>query len=214
MAHMQLQQTQPSGSFGALCLRNHFLIAMPNTDMAADDSDSYFARSVVYLCDHSSEGSSGIVINRPADLTFEQLFNKIHLPLGRADIAESPIFDGGPVDTGKGFVLHEDIREKDGSGAYDSSITITEMQVQLTSSKDIIDDLARGAGPQNLLMVLGYAAWHGGQLEEELAANLWLTVEADRDILFHVPPSQRYQRALNLLGLHEPWALAPQAGHA
>lgn len=209
---MHLQQTQPSSD--ALCLRNHFLIAMPNTDMAADDSDSYFAQSVVYLCDHGPEGSSGIVINRPADLTFEQLFNKIHLPLGRADIAESPIFDGGPVDTGKGFVLHEDIREKDGSGAYDSSITITEMQVQLTSSKDIIDDLARGAGPQNLLMVLGYAAWHGGQLEEELAANLWLTVEADRDILFHVPPSQRYQRALNLLGLHEPWALAPQAGHA
>lgn len=208
---MQLPETPPSSAF---CLRNHFLIAMPNTDNSVGEADSCFTQSVVYLCDHGTDGSSGIVINKPASLTFGELFQKIHLPLGRTDIPDEPIFDGGPVDTGKGFILHEDIRGSDGSGGYESSITIPEMGVQLTSSKDIIDALSDGKGPRQMLMVLGYAAWHGGQLEDELAANMWLTVEADRDILFHVPPAQRYRQALALLGLHELWAIAPQAGRA
>lgn len=201
-------------SSSALCLRNHFLIAMPNTDINMGEADNYFAHSVVYLCDHSANGCSGIVINKPASLTFGQLFSKIHLPLGRPDIPDNPIFDGGPVETNKGFILHEDMRGRDGGDSYDSSITIPEMGVQLTSSKDIIEALSDGGGPRQILMVLGYAAWHGGQLEDELAANMWLTVEASRDILFNVPPEQRYRQALALLGLHEPWAIAPQAGHA
>lgn len=208
---MNVPTSQHDSNF---CLRNHFLIAMPNTDMNVGDSDDYFTQSVVYMCDHTPKGSSGIVINKPANLTFEQLFNKIHLPLERTDLYEQAIFDGGPVDTNKGFILHETIGDTTGLDGYESSITIPEMGVQLTSSKDIIDAISQGAGPENVLMVLGYAAWHGGQLEDELAANMWLTVEADWGIIFDTPTAQRYTKALALLGLHEQWAVVPQAGRA
>lgn len=197
-----------------LCLRNHFLISMPNAELHADSGDDYFTNSVVYLCDHTEKGCSGIVINKTSDMTFGKLFGKIHIPLERTDLADTPIYDGGPVDTNKGFILHHTVGNKKGETPYESSLDIQEMDLQLTSSKDIIEDISGGKGPNPLLMVMGYAAWQGGQLEDEIAANLWLTVPADSDVIFHTPVWRRYSKALSLLGLHEPWAVVPQAGNA
>ncbi len=190
-------------------LTNHFLIAMPGLE------DEAFAKSVIYLCEHSERGALGLVINKPSDLSLSSLFDKVELRLGRNDLTETPVFHGGPVQTERGFVLHDAVRAE-GSDS-DESIYASTMTIpgglEMTTSKDVLEALSTGAGPKRILVSLGYSAWGEGQLESEISENSWLTVGADTSVIFDTPVEERYARALKLLGL-EAWMLSPDAGHA
>ena len=190
-------------------LTHHFLIAMPSLE------DSVFERSVVYVCEHSLNGALGLIINKPTDLMLPELFERIELNFGREDLREMPVFLGGPVQTERGFVLHDPMRGADEASeesGYASTLRIPG-GLDMTTSKDVLEALASGVGPRRVLVTLGYASWSEGQLESELADNSWLTVAADAALIFEMPVAQRYDGALGLLGL-EAWRLAPQAGHA
>ncbi|MFZ4285950.1 YqgE/AlgH family protein [Variovorax sp. HJSM1_2] len=199
-------------------LTHHFLIAMPGLE------DEAFAGSVVYLCEHSERGALGLVINKPSDIDLKTLFDKVELPLLRTDLTDSVVFQGGPVQTERGFVLHEAVLAVDDSNAvpgeiesdvesiYASTMTIPG-GLEMTTSRDVLEALSTGNGPRRVLVTLGYSAWGEGQLEAELGENSWLTVEADLGVLFDTPYEQRYEKALLLLGL-QAWMLSPEAGHA
>ncbi|MBS0468070.1 MAG: YqgE/AlgH family protein [Proteobacteria bacterium] len=195
-------------------LTHHFLIAMPGME------DASFARSVVYLCEHSERGALGLIINKPTDIDLQGLFEKVDLTLGREDLSRQPVFLGGPVQTERGFVLHDPMRgvahgpskEDDDDSPYASTMSIPG-GLEMTTSKDVLEALSHGAGPRRVLITLGYSAWGEGQLESELAENSWLTVDADASIIFDTPVDQRYERALGLLGLQS-WMLSRDAGHA
>ena len=186
-------------------LTHHFLIAMPGLQ------DQTFARSVVYMCEHSDRGALGLVINKPSDINVKGLFDKVELPLRRQDLIETPVFQGGPVQTERGFVLHESMMPGLES-VYASTMSIPG-GLEMTTSKDVLEALSTGAGPLKIFVSLGYSAWGEGQLESELLDNSWLTVEADVAVIFDTPVEQRYDKALMLLGL-ESWMLSPFAGHA
>ena len=190
-------------------LTHHFLIAMPGLE------DEAFARSVVYLCEHSPRGALGLVINKPTDINLRNLFEKVDLPLGREELARTPVLQGGPVQTERGFVLHEAVVAEGADpkeSVYASTMTIPG-GLEMTTSKDVLEAIATGAGPRKVLVTLGYSAWGEGQLESELAENSWLTVGADPSVMFDTPIEQRYDKALSLLGL-QAWMLSPGAGHA
>src|SRR5687768_8539256 len=190
-------------------LTHHFLIAMPGLEDAA------FAKTVVYLCEHSARGALGLVINKPTDINLQKLFDKVDLPLGRDDLARTPVLQGGPVQTERGFVLHEAVHAEGAEpneSVYASTMTIPG-GLEMTTSKDVLEAIATGAGPRKVLVTLGYSAWGEGQLESELAENSWLTVGADASVIFDTPIEERYDKALSLLGL-QTWMLAPGAGHA
>lgn len=180
-------------------LSNQFLMAMPG--MVGGN----LAGTVIYVCEHSSKGALGLVINRPTNLTVEGLLEQIDLKLEIAPAKESLVFFGGPVQTDRGFVLHAPARE------YSSSIKLDGMA--LTTSRDVLEDVAGGHGPEKILVTLGYAGWGAGQLENELAQNAWLSVASDSDIIFATPPEERYDAALKLLGI-DPVMLTGDAGHA
>lgn len=299
------QDDAPAAS--TMNLTNHFLIAMPGME------DDLFGKSVVYLCEHNENGALGLMINKPSDFSIKHLFEKVELPLGRAELADVPVFHGGPVQTEHGFVLHDamseglqgglgvqrvsplqrsrqreaaevverisevvaeelglsevelllspqdaDLRssaqadlvaqaaqataereraeasaqairvtqtespstasaesesEQQAESAYASTLRIPGGGLEMTTSRDVLEAVASGAGPRRLLVSLGYAAWAQGQLESELAENNWLTVNADAAVIFDTPVEQRYSKALSLLGIHE-FMLSQQAGHA
>jgi putative transcriptional regulator len=197
-------------------LKHHFLIAMPGLE------DETFARSVIYMCEHSARGAMGLIINKPSDISMRLLFDKVELPLRREDLMQNPVGHGGPVQTERGFVLHDPLRgplqdpltdkpEQEGS-AYASTLTVPG-GLEMTTSRDVLEALSSGAGPRRVLVTLGYASWGEGQLESELGENTWLTVAASADVIFEVPMAERYDRALDLLGLKS-WMLSPDAGHA
>ena len=186
-------------------LTHHFLIAMPGMQ------DEAFARSVIYLCEHSERGALGLIINKPSDISVQGLFDKVELPLRRDDLTRAPVFSGGPVQTERGFVLHESMMPGHES-VYASTMTIPG-GLEMTTSKDVLEALSTGAGPRRVFVSLGYSAWGEGQLESELLDNSWLTVEADLGVIFDAPVLERYDRALKLLGL-ESWMISPDAGHA
>jgi len=192
-------------SNGPMNLTHHFLIAMPGM------ADGTFSGAVVYLCEHTDQGALGLVINKPVDITLKDLFEKVELTLDREDLAGQPVYFGGPVQTERGFVLHE--RLGDDGGHYNSSLAIPEGDLEMTTSKDVLEALANNAGPKKILITLGYSGWGAGQLEEELGRNGWLTVGANHEILFDTPAEQRYDRALGLLGI-DPRMLSQEAGHA
>lgn len=185
-------------------LTNQFLIAMPGM------ADETFGGTVVYLCEHNANGALGLVINKPIDITLRHLFEKVDLKLERADLAEQPVFFGGPVQTERGFVLHD--KRAAGQGPYSSSLAIPG-GLEMTTSKDVLEAMAEGAGPNRVLVTLGYSGWQAGQLEDEIGRNGWLTVDADHKVIFDTPVEQRYGRALSLLGV-DPRMLSPEAGHA
>lgn len=190
-------------------LTNHFLIAMPGL------ADETFAKSVVYLCEHSERGALGLMINKPTDIKLQGLFDKVELPLGRADLKDAPVFHGGPVQTERGFVLHEALQEastEKPEPVYASTMMIPG-GLEMTTSRDVLEALSTGAGPSRVLVSLGYSAWAQGQLESEIGENSWLIVHADPSVIFETPVEQRYDRALALLGL-QAWMLSPDAGHA
>ncbi|RZJ15825.1 MAG: YqgE/AlgH family protein [Haliea sp.] len=186
-------------------LTHHFLIAMPRLE------DESFAGSVIYMCEHSDRGALGLVINKPSDINLKNLFDKVELPLRREDLTDAPVFQGGPVQTERGFVLHESMMPGSES-VYASTMTIPG-GLEMTTSKDVLEALSTGAGPKRIFVSLGYSAWGEGQLESEISDNSWLTVPADTTLIFDTPISERYDRALLLLGLQS-WTLSPEAGHA
>ncbi len=181
------------------CLKNHFLIAMPGL------SDPIFAHSLTYVCEHNADGAMGIVINRPLDLCWRDVFEQ--LDLEDAFNGDERVLAGGPVHMDRGFILHPaDDRP------WESSLAITS-DIKLTTSLDIISALASGRGPSRSLMALGYAGWGSGQLEDELANNFWLTLQADSDILFNTPFHRKVEMAAGKLGINLD-LLSPEAGHA
>ncbi len=190
-------------------LTNHFLIAMPGL------ADETFSKSVVYLCEHSERGALGLMINKPTDIKLQGLFDKVELPLGRADLRDAPVFHGGPVQTERGFVLHEALQEpaaEKPEPVYASTMMIPG-GLEMTTSRDVLEALSTGAGPSRVLVSLGYSAWGQGQLESEIGENSWLIVHADPIVIFETPVAQRYDKALSLLGL-QAWMLSPDVGHA
>ena len=184
---------------------NQFLIAMPGM------GDESFAGAVVYLCEHTDKGALGLVINKPIDIKLKNLFEKVELTLDREDIAEEPVYYGGPVQTERGFVLHERL-DADGD-YYSSTLAIPGGALEMTTSKDVLEALSNGNGPRKLLVTLGYSGWGAGQLEDEIKRNGWITVEAEPGVIFDTPVEQRYHRALSLLGI-DPALLSAEAGHA
>jgi len=187
----------------AVVLAQHFLLAMPGS------GGDYFAGSVIYVCEHSSKGALGLVINRPTDLTVANLLEKAELapvPETATHPTRNRVFQGGPVQTDRGFVLHTPARP------YNSSLALGDM-LTLTTSRDILQDVAEGVAPERMLVTLGYVGWGAGQLEEEMAQNVWLSVAAEDNILFDVPPEDRYLKALGLLGI-DPIMLTGAVGHA
>jgi putative transcriptional regulator len=185
---------------------NQFLLAMPGMQ------DDNFAGSVVYLLEHTDKGAMGLVINRPTDITLSTLFEKIELKLEITPLLDQPVYFGGPVQVERGFVLHpSDPFEK-----YSSSLIITD-GLSMTTSKDILEAVAKGAGPQKFIMTLGYAGWGAGQLEEEISLNGWINVTLSSSemstIIFDTPYAQRYQKAMQILGF-DPSSLSGEVGHA
>ena len=193
--------TDPTPSIN---LTHHFLIAMPGLE------DEGFAKSVVYMCEHSERGALGLIINKPSDINVQGLFDKVELPLRREDLMATPVFQGGPVQTERGFVLHESMMPGNES-VYASTMSIPG-GLEMTTSKDVLEALSTGAGPRKIFVSLGYSAWGEGQLESELLDNSWLTVAADLGVIFDTPVEERYDKALKLLGL-ESWMISPVAGH-
>jgi putative transcriptional regulator len=191
--------TQEAAANLTIDLSNQFLMAMPG--MVTGE----LAGTVIYVCEHSPKGALGLVINRPTDLSLGSLLEKIDLKLEIGPFQTSVVFFGGPVQTDRGFVLHTPM------GEYSSSIKLGALA--LTTSRDVLQEVAAGKGPEKLLVTLGYAGWGAGQLENELAQNAWLNVPADTEIIFSTPPEQRYPAALRLLGI-DPIMLTGAAGHA
>jgi putative transcriptional regulator len=179
---------------------HHFLIAMPNM------ADPNFAHTLTYVCEHNQDGALGIVVNKPTDLTLSALFEQIEVDGGGADLNGTPVHYGGPVQVDRGFVLHRPL------GNWQSTLAISD-DLGLTTSKDVLEAVARGDGPKDMLVSLGYAGWSAGQLEQEIAQNAWLTVEADPDLLFDTPAEERLPAAIRLLGI-DISRLSDAVGHA
>jgi putative transcriptional regulator len=188
----------------AINLTNQFLIAMPGM------ADETFSGSVVYVWEHTDRGALGLVINKPIDLKLKNLFERVDLTLSREDLVENPVYFGGPVQTERGFVLHERIGEA--AGTYSSTLPI-EGGLEMTTSRDVLEAMSQGAGPKRVLVTLGYAGWGAGQVEDEISRNGWLSVDADPTVIFDTPVEQRYGRALGLLGI-DLSTLSQEAGHA
>lgn len=180
-------------------LTNHFLIAMPTL------KEPTFYRTVTYICTHNGDGAMGIVINRPMKIVLGEVLKEMNIKQADPSTTHMSIFDGGPVQPERGFVIHQPVGEWEGMFAVDDNIGIT-------TSRDIINAIAKGKGPQQALIALGYAGWDAGQLEKELIENTWLSVPADSKILFHTPPTQRWRAAATSLGI-DLTLLSCTAGH-
>lgn len=181
-------------------LKNHFLIAMPSM------ADPNFAQTLTYICEHNEHGAMGIVINRPLEVMVGEVLEQLDIEDYAADFDHLPVLCGGPVQLDRGFVLHRDGSQWDASSNIGAGLCIT-------SSRDILQAIAHGAGPEENLIALGYAGWGDGQLDEEMAQNAWLSVQADPDIIFKTPFEQRWQAAASLLGI-DLSLLSMETGHA
>jgi putative transcriptional regulator len=181
-------------------LTNHFLIAMPGL------SDPTFERTVTYLCQHTSEGALGLIVNRPSELCLGDVLKELEIPVLDESMADQPVYLGGPVQPERGFVLHA------AGGEWKSSLKITD-ELCLTTSRDILEALGRGEGPQRAILVLGYAGWGSGQLEQEIAENAWLNAEAQDSVIFDRPPEKRWRAAAELVGV-DIALMTLEAGHA
>lgn len=181
-------------------LNNHFLIAMPSLE------DGNFSQSVTYICEHDANGTLGITINRPCDITLGEVFDQLEITDANPDICQQNVFIGGPVVQDRGFILHSP------TGNWDSSIKITS-DIALSTSKDILEAIAHNEGPEHILIALGYAGWGPGQLEHELSENAWLSCPATMDIIFNTPVESRWHKAAELLGI-DLQLLSQDTGHA
>jgi len=181
-------------------LTNHFLIAMPNM------VDPFFARTLTLICEHSEKGAVGVVVNRPIEMTLGALFERLSLRLESEILVNAPVYFGGPVQTDRGFVLHQP------PGKWQATLSVDE-KMALTTSKDILEAVGQGGGPHRMLVTLGYSGWAAGQLENEIKQNAWLTVEAKDAIIFDTPAEDRLPAAMKLLGVDFA-KLSEEAGHA
>ena len=179
---------------------HHFLIAMPAM------ADQNFSHTLTYVCEHNEDGALGIVINRPTEMTLSSLFEQIDVPLADKALRRIAVHFGGPVQVDRGFVLHRPL------GNWLSTLAVDD-EVGLTTSKDVLEAVARGEGPKDVFVSLGYAGWSAGQLEQEIAQNAWLTVAADPDVLFDTPVEARLPAAMRLLGIDFS-RLSDAVGHA
>lgn len=181
-------------------LRNHFLIAMPNL------ADPNFNESVTYVWQHDEYGAVGTVVNRPGHFTFADIFARLGIDYDDTQRARALVLAGGPVEPERGFVLH------DSSAEFESTISVG-ADVSLTASRDVLEAIAAGDGPQHALLTLGYAGWGPGQLESEIAANSWLSVEATSKVLFDTPFAERWTAAADLIGI-DIRGISTYSGHA
>lgn len=181
-------------------LTDNFLIAMPSLE------DPYFSNALVYICEHNENGALGIIVNRPIDLNLAGLLEKIDIKLDAGELAELPVYFGGPVQLDRGFVLHRPV------GQWQSTLAVN-AEVGLTSSRDVLAAVGKEGLPSEIIVTLGYAGWDAGQLEDELGQNSWLTVPALPAILFELPPEERLPAAMQNLGVSFT-QLSDVAGHA
>ncbi len=185
-------------------LAGQLLLATPSL------SDPNFRDAVVLVCNHDENGSMGLIINRPRDISLLDVLNDLDIPTtdspGEAANLNRRVFEGGPVDEFRGFILH------DGWHIYESTMQVTP-ELHLTASRDVLEELGRGEGPEHFMMILGYAGWAAGQLENELAENDWLIAPASHHIVFHEPPEQRWAFGARCMGV-ERAQLSSQIGHA
>jgi putative transcriptional regulator len=181
-------------------LSQHFLIAMPAM------VDPHFSKTLTFICEHNDQGALGVVVNRPIDMNLHSLLEQVSI-LPESDIFKSiPVHFGGPVQVDRGFVLHTPL------GQWQSTLAVN-TEIGLTTSRDILQAVACGKGPRQMLVTLGYAGWAPGQLEHELSLNAWLTVQAKPEVLFEMPAEERLAAAMGLLGVDYA-NLSEQAGHA
>ena len=181
-------------------LNNHFLIAMPALD------DPNFHHTTTYICEHDENGALGVVINRPLEMQLGEILQYMDIEACNEKISSRQVYMGGPVQNDRGFVLHEP------AGDWEATLKVTET-ICITSSRDILQAIAEGKGPKNSIVTLGYAGWGAGQLENELAANTWLSGPANSKIVFDTPCEQRWQAAAGLLGI-DLNLLSSDTGHA
>lgn len=194
------KQSSSSSDADHIGLKHHFLVAMPGV------LEGFFDDTVVYLCEHNDRGAMGLVVNKPSEVDAREVFNQLNIT-PEPGYHPQPLFVGGPVEQERGFILHS-MPKKD----WSSTVHITG-NVYLTASRDILQAIAEGEGPRDALILLGYAGWGAGQLEEEIAQNAWLTVPADDEILFRTPVAEKARSAAALLGV-DLRTLSSNAGHA
>jgi putative transcriptional regulator len=180
-------------------LKNQFLIAMPAM------TGGYFGDTIIYLCEHNDDGAMGLVVNRPSDLSLIELLSQLNVDAGTVS-PDIPVMDGGPVARDRGFILHSDDKR------FEASLDLGN-GTMLTAAREVLEAIAAGEGPQDHLVALGYAGWGGGQLEEELKENAWLTCPSSLDVVFKVPFEERVRKAAAALGI-DFRLMSGQAGHA
>jgi putative transcriptional regulator len=181
-------------------LTNQFLISMPNL------KDPNFEKTVTYICVHNEEGAMGIVINKPLEIGLGEIFEQMDIPVNNLQANKQKIFQGGPVHIDHGFILHQTSKE------WNSSIIVSP-ELCVTTSKDILEAIAEGEGPDESLIALGYAGWSAGQLEQELMNNAWLNGPVDLEIIFNTSSEQCWQSAANHIGVDID-KLSSDIGHA
>ena len=181
-------------------LTGHFLIAMPSLN------DSFFNQAVTYICEHDEAGSFGLIINQQTDIDLKQVIEEMKIEGVENYKKGQSVFIGGPVDQGRGFILHRP------TGNWSSSLIVND-NVALTTSKDILQAIANNSGPEDCLVALGYAGWAAGQLEQEMADNTWLSCPADEQIIFNTPVEERWKAAAKLIGV-DLSLMSNDAGHA
>jgi len=184
----------------ATYLTGQLLIAMPSMQ------DPNFRETVTFICEHGDEGALGLVINRPMDIDLGSIFEQLSMPTADPELASQPIMLGGPVQTERGFVIHDSGEE------WETSASVIE-QIRVTTSQDILTSMAAGNGPARAIVALGYAGWGAGQLEFEIAENAWLSAPATPELLFDTPFEMRWKKAAGLLGI-DLANLSIEAGHA
>ena len=185
-------------------LTGHILLASPSL------RDAHFRDAVVLLCHHDDEGCMGLIINRPREIGIADVLHDLDISIvdhpACGSAPSSAVFEGGPMDAFRGFVLH------DGWHIYESTMQITP-ELHLTASRDILEAMGRGDGPEHHMLILGYAGWQAGQLESELASNDWLIAPASHHLVFQEPPASRWDFAARCMGI-ERGQLSDQVGHA
>ena len=179
---------------------NNLLIALPSLQ------DSDFARSVTLICQHDGDGAMGVVVNRPSEYTLGEVLAQMNLETRDPVLRDQIVLSGGPVHPERGFVLHDGVRQWDSTLAIGGGLA-------LTTSRDILEAMAEGAGPEHVVLALGCAGWGAGQLEYELGENSWLTAPADTELLFALPLEQRWQAAGGRLGI-DITRVTDYSGHA
>ena len=179
-------------------LIGQFLIATPSLN------DPHFSKTVTLICEHNESGSLGLIVNRPLDNELEDLLKELNIPTLK-NLDSTPILQGGPVGTERGFVIHN-------QGSWKHTSRINDW-INITTSKDILESISNGNGPNNCLLVLGYSGWGPGQLESEIRLNSWLSIPFSDEILFDTPFQNRWEKSIGSLGIAAE-NLSEEVGHA